>query len=60
LQAFAHAADRKSVMDRFDMYQWPDMDNVITLTTKNNDSAAFADYQTVENITKSYPSILGV
>ncbi len=58
--AFKGAADRKAVMDRFDMYQWPDMANVFTLTTKNNDSAAFADYKRIEGIAARYPSLLGV
>jgi len=58
--AFNDASERKGLFERFDAYQWPDMTNIFTLTTKGSESKDFVDYQKIEAITQKYPKILDI
>lgn len=60
LNAFSGASEKKSLLDRFTMYEWPDVVGAVTFTTKGSESANFADYDAIDKITKKYPSIISI
>ena len=60
LNAFSTASEKKSLLDRFSMFERQDMPNVFLLTTLDNQRANYADYDKIQKIVNKYPSIFSL